>query len=63
MEVIAQGYSITTLVNGEKRVETIDEDKVSTRGGFSIGVTEKGSVVRIRKMEIMQLPPSPAEKK
>jgi hypothetical protein len=61
IEFVTRGFSITTVVNGEKKVEVVDEDKVSAKGAFSIGLHEKDSILRIRKIEI--LPLSSPEKK
>ncbi len=63
VEVIVRGYSITSFVNGEKKFEAVDEDQLSDRGAFSLLLQEKGSLMRIRKIDILPLPPLPSQKK
>jgi hypothetical protein len=62
LEIVVRGYSITTLVNGEKMVEVVDEDKASARGAFTLGIFDNGSTVKIRKMEVIPLLSQPEKK-
>ncbi len=55
LEIIAVGNSITTLINGEKSVELVDSSNASVSGGLGLAMYSKGSVVRIKNMEINPL--------
>ncbi len=57
-EVIANGPHIIIKVNGKVTVDFIDENKTYTKGHFAIQQHDPGSVVKIRKAEVKELPPS-----
>ncbi|MCS6851910.1 MAG: DUF1080 domain-containing protein [Gemmataceae bacterium] len=57
-EVIADGNHIIILVNGKKTVDFIDTNNTYTKGHFAIQQHDPGSVVRVRKIEVKELPPS-----
>ncbi len=60
-EVIADGDHIIIKVNDEVVVDT--HDKKYSKGHLGIQQHNEGSVVHVRKAEIKELPPSPAEEK
>jgi serine/threonine protein kinase len=54
-EVIAIGPRITILVNGTKTVEWEDPDRHYKRGHFALQAHHQGSVITVRKIEVMEL--------
>jgi hypothetical protein len=67
-EVIADGNHIQILVNGKKVVDYVDAKNTYTRGHFAIqqhGPAKDGPdvVVAIKRMEVKELPKSPASTK
>jgi hypothetical protein len=57
-EVIADGNHIIIKVNGKTTVDTIDEKNTYTKGHFAIQQHDPGSVVKVRKIEVKELPAS-----
>jgi len=56
-EVIADGDHIVIILNGETVVDT--HDSKYSKGHFAIQQHNEGSVVRVRKAEVKELPPTP----
>jgi hypothetical protein len=59
-EVIARGNHIVIKVNGEKTVDYVDEKNTFKKGHFALQGHDPGTVVKFRKIEVIELP---AEKK
>jgi hypothetical protein len=57
-EVIADGNHIIIKVNGKTTVDFVDENNSFTKGYLAIQQHNLGSVIKLRKAEIMDLPPS-----
>jgi hypothetical protein len=57
-EVIADGNHIIIKVNGEKTVDFVDEKNTFKKGYLAIQQHNLGSVIKVRKAEIKELPPS-----
>jgi hypothetical protein len=57
-EVIADGNHIVIKVNGKITVDFVDEKNRHTKGHFAIQQHDPGSVVTVRKIEVMELPPT-----
>jgi hypothetical protein len=57
-EVIANGNHIIIKVNGKTTVDFVDENNTFTKGHFAIQQHDPGSTVKVRKAEVMELPPS-----
>jgi hypothetical protein len=55
-EVTIQGNHITIKVNGKTTVDFVDEKHRHTKGHFAIQQHNEGSVVTVRKAEVMELP-------
>jgi hypothetical protein len=55
-EVICVGPKITILVDGKKTVEWTDPKYRFKQGHFAIQQHDPGSVVKVRKAEVMELP-------
>jgi hypothetical protein len=55
-EVICVGPKITILVNGKKTVEWTDPKERFKTGHFAIQQHDPGSVVKVRKVEVKELP-------
>jgi hypothetical protein len=55
-EVICNGDKITILVNGKKTVEWTDPKHRFKEGHFAIQQHDPGSVVKVRKVEVKELP-------
>jgi hypothetical protein len=55
-EVIAEGNHIIIKVNGETTVDFIDENNTYKKGHFAIQQHDPGTVIKIRKIEVMELP-------
>ena len=55
-EVIADGNHIIIKVNGKVTVDFIDEKNRHTKGHFAIQQHNDGSVVKVRKVEVKELP-------
>ena len=55
-EVIADGNHIIIKVNGKTTVDFVDEKNRFTKGHFAIQQHNDGSVVTIRKAEVIELP-------
>lgn len=60
-EVIADGNHIVILVNGKVTVATTDKDKKFTKGHFALQQHDPGTVVKFRKIEVRELPPTKDE--
>jgi hypothetical protein len=56
--VIAVGPKITILVNGTKTVEWVDPRWRYRRGHFALQQHGPATIVRFRKIEIKELPPT-----
>jgi hypothetical protein len=61
-EVIADGNHIIILVNGKKTVDFVDENNTYTKGHFAIQQHDPGSVVSVRKVEVIELPSTATKK-
>jgi hypothetical protein len=57
-EVIADGNHIIIKVNGKTTVDFVDEKNRHTKGHFAIQQHDPGSVVTVRKIEVIELPPT-----
>jgi hypothetical protein len=57
-EVIAEGNHIVIKVNGKTTVDFVDEKNRHTKGHFAIQQHDPGSVVTVRKVEVIELPPT-----
>ena len=56
--MIADGNHIIIKVNGKTTVDYVDEKNTYTKGHLAIQQHNLGSVIKVRKAEIMELPPS-----
>jgi hypothetical protein len=61
-EVIAVGNHIIIKVNGEVITDYVDAKNTYTKGHFAFQQHNLGSVVKIRKAEVKELPPGPEKK-
>lgn len=61
-EVIAIGNHITIKVNGKTTVDFVDEKSSFARGHFAIQQHHKGSEIRVRKVEVRELPATRKDK-
>jgi hypothetical protein len=59
-EVIAQGNHIVIKVNGKQTVDYVDAKNTFKKGHFALQGHDPGTVVKFRKIEVIELP---AEKK
>jgi hypothetical protein len=57
-EVIAEGNHIIIKVNGKKTVDFVDQKNRHKKGHFAIQQHDPGSTVSVRKIEVIELPPS-----
>jgi hypothetical protein len=57
-EVIAVGPKITILVNGKQTIEFIDPEYRFKKGHFALQGHDPGTVVKFKKVEVKELPPS-----
>ncbi len=57
-EVIADGNHIIIKVNGKTTVDFVDKKNTYSKGHFAIQQHDPGSVVRVRKIEVKELPAS-----
>lgn len=55
-EVIADGNHIIIKVNGKTTVDFVDEKNTYSKGHFAIQQHNDGSVVKVRKVEVKELP-------
>lgn len=55
-EVIARGNRITVIVNGEELYEFVDNQNAYSAGYFAFQQHDPGSKVKIRKVEVKELP-------
>jgi hypothetical protein len=64
-EVIADGNHIVIQVNGKETVNTriTDPKRLYTKGHFALQQHNPGSVVKFRKIEVLELPPTKGEDK
>jgi hypothetical protein len=62
-EVTAVGNHIIIKVNGKTTVDTkiTDPKRLYTKGHFALQQHDPGSVVQFRKIEVKELPPTPAK--
>jgi Domain of Unknown Function (DUF1080) len=61
-EVIADGNHIIIKVNDKTVVDFKDEKNTYTKGHFALQQHNQGSVVKFRKIEVKELPPTKSEK-
>jgi hypothetical protein len=57
-EVIADGNHIIIKVNGKTTVDFVDNHHNAPKGHFALQGHDPGTVVKFRKIEVMELPPS-----
>ncbi len=57
-EVIAVGPKITILVNGKKTIEFTDPEYRYKKGHFALQGHDPGTVVKFKKIEVKELPPT-----
>jgi hypothetical protein len=57
-EVIADGNHIVIKVNGKTTVDYVDEKNTFTKGHFALQGHDPGTVVKFRKVEVIELPPT-----
>jgi hypothetical protein len=55
-EVVAEGNHIVISVNGKKTVDYIDAENRFAKGHFALQGHDPGTVVKFRKIEVMELP-------
>jgi hypothetical protein len=55
-EVIAVGNHIVIKVNGKTTVDFVDENNTLTKGHFALQGHDPGTVVKFRKVEVIELP-------
>jgi hypothetical protein len=55
-EVIAEGNHIIIKVNGKVTVDFVDEGNTFKKGHFALQGHDPGTVVKFRKIEVMELP-------
>ena len=55
-EVIAEGNHIIIKVNGKTTVDFVDENNTYTKGHFAIQQHDPGTVIQVRKIEVIELP-------
>ena len=55
-EVIAEGNHIIIKVNGKTTVDFVDENNTYPKGHFAIQQHDPGTVIQVRKIEVMELP-------
>jgi hypothetical protein len=55
-EVIARGNHIIIKVNGKTTVDFVDENNTYTKGHFALQQHDPGSTVKVRKIEVLELP-------
>jgi hypothetical protein len=55
-EVIANGDSLTVIVNGKKTVEWKDPEKRYLKGHFALQGHDTGTVVKFKRIEVKELP-------
>lgn len=58
-EVIARGNHIIIKVNGKTTVDFVDPKNTYARGHFALQQHDPGTVVKFRKIEVIELPPGP----
>ena len=57
-EVIARGNHIVIKVNGETTVDYVDKKNTYKKGHFALQGHDPGTVVKFRKIEVIELPAS-----
>jgi hypothetical protein len=62
-EVIARGNHIVIKVNGKTTVDWKDPENRYTKGHFALQQHDPGTVVKFRKIEVIELPPTKDEGK
>ena len=60
-EVIAQGNHIVIKVNGKTTVDYVDPKSTFKKGHFALQGHDPGTVVKFRKIEVIELPPEKKE--
>jgi hypothetical protein len=60
-EVIAEGNHIVIKVNGKTTVDYVDETNAFTKGHFALQGHDPGTVVKFRKVEVIELPATKKE--
>jgi hypothetical protein len=57
-EVIAEGNHYVIKVNGKTTVDFVDKNNTYPKGHFALQGHDPGTVVKFKKVEVMELPPS-----
>jgi hypothetical protein len=60
-EVVARGNHIVIKVNGKTTVDFVDRKNTYTKGHFALQGHDPGTVVKYRKVEVIELPPDKEE--
>ena len=60
-DVIAIGPKITISVNGKKTIEFTDPEYRFKKGHFALQGHDPGTMVKFRKVEVKELPPTPKD--
>jgi hypothetical protein len=60
-EVTAEGNHIVIKVNGKTTVDYVDEKNTYTKGHFALQGHDPGTVVKFRKVEVIELPATKKE--
>jgi hypothetical protein len=55
-EVTADGNHIIIKVNGKQTVDFVDDNNTYTKGHFAIQQHDPGTVIKVRKVEVKELP-------
>src|SRR5262249_53219450 len=60
VEVIVRGNRVVVMVNGKQTADAVINE-LPDAGGITLNAYDPGTVLEIRKIEIKELPPTPAE--
>src|SRR5262249_17887683 len=60
-EVIADGNHIIVKVNGKTTVDFVDKNNTHAKGHFASQQHDPGTVIQVRKVEVMELPSAAKE--
>jgi hypothetical protein len=55
MEVVADGFHVTILVDGKTVADFVDDDRVTSAGGIRLQVSNAETVAKFRKVQIREL--------
>jgi hypothetical protein len=55
MEVVADGFHLTILVDGKTVTDVVDDDRVASAGGIRLQVSNAETVVKFRRVQIREL--------